>query len=502
MGLIDKAIAVIAPRYALHRMQARMAMDTAARHARKYDGASAGRRTAGWKGAATSANAEIAPAVMRLRNHAREAERNNAWASKAGQALIANTIGTGIRAQPHHRSKAKKKRAADLWRDWAETTACDFDGTMDLYGLQALAFGAAVRDGEALIRFRRVLGGPVPMKLQVLEADFLDTSRSTAPGGARIEQGCELDAEGRIVAYWLWTEHPGDSGGWFWQRSKGRSERVPAEQIARVYRRDRPGQIRGVTWYAPVLLPLNDLEDYEDAQLIRQKIAACFAVFITDSTGTEGFGAPSGADDLPERLEPGIIEELPAGRSVEAHSPPVVEGYEAYVRAVLRKIAAGLGMTYESLTGDLSQTNFSGGRMSWIQEHRNIEAWRWRMFIPQFCGPVWAEFRRAASIAGADISDVSAEWTPPRRELISPKEEIAAMISEVRAGFGSWSEMVRSRGYDPDVLIEEIAADLARFKSMGLVLDVDPSMTTQAGQRQKAEQANGAKPEAAPGAVK
>lgn len=493
----DQALAVVAPRYALGRLQARMALDAVGRHARRYDAASTGRRTAGWKGTGTSANAETAPAVARLRNHAREAERNNGWAVKAIEAITSNTIGTGIRAQARHKSKAKREAAAKLWRGWAETTACDFDGLMDLYGLQALALATAARDGECLIRYRRMPDGPVPLKLQLLEADFLDTTKTQAPGGNRIEQGCELDAEGRIVAYWLYSEHPGDGSAFSWFRGRGASERVPADQIGRVFRKARPGQVRGVSWLAPVLLTLNDLEDYEDAQLVRQKIAACFAIFITDATGGDSFAA-SVDEDTPERLEPGIIETLPAGRSVEAHSPPVVEGYGDYVCANLRKVAAGIGLTYESLTGDLSRTNFSGGRLSWIAEHRNIEKWRWHMFIPQFCGPVWAQFTAAATIAGANIADVGAEWTAPRRELISPKEETAAMVDEVRAGFASWSEVVRSRGYDPEAMIAEIASDMKRFNALGLVLDVDPSMTTKQGQRQKTEQAS--TPPAAPGA--
>lgn len=482
MGWFNDALMAVAPGLAANRMRQQLAAKSLQTHLRKYDGAASGHRTAGWRGASTSANAETDGNAAKLRDRARDLERNNAWAAKALTAIVSNVVGTGIRCAPRSTNKRQTAKAAALWKAWAETTACDFDGRHDLYGLQSLVMQTAARDGEALVRFRRVKGGPVPLALQVLEPDFLDTHKSTGEGGNRVIQGVEIDGEGRAVAYWLYEQHPGETGVNYRLGLSGfKSNRIPAEQVARIYRQDRAGQLRGVTWFGPIMLPLRDLDDYEDAQLVRQKIAACFSVFVRDSAGAEEVVT---SDDtyLSEKVAPGIIEILPPGKDISFANPPGVEGYSDYVRAVLRKVAAGLGITYETLTGDLSQTNFSGGRMAWIEMHRNIEAWRWRMLIPQLCVPVWERFVEAATIAGASLEGVACEWTAPRRELVNPKEEILGMVAEIRGGLTSWSEAARERGWDPDVLLSELKEDADRFDSAGLVLDCDPRRTTQQGQ--------------------
>ncbi len=73
-----------------------------------------------------------------------------------------------------------------------------------------------VEAGEVLVRrrLRRASDGlPVPLQLQVLEADFLDATKSNNVGAGRIVQGIEFDPVGKRRAYWLHPEHPGDAHG-------------------------------------------------------------------------------------------------------------------------------------------------------------------------------------------------------------------------------------------------------------------------------------------------
>jgi lambda family phage portal protein len=484
MNPLDKAIAVVSPRWAMRRLQYRHAAQALDKRVRNFEAASKGRRTDGWRTSGTSANGETAKGATLTRNRARDLARNNAYAAKALTVITSNTVGTGISGQARGPNKARVKQAATLWQEWAETPACDFEGRHDLSGLQSLVMETVARDGEAIIRFRRDKNLKTPLQLQILEPDFLDITRTTGDNGNPIIQGVEVDKDtGKAVAVWLYEQHPGDTG-WLGKLSLRRSsQRVPIDQVARVFRQDRAGQLRGVSWLAPIIIPLRDLDEFEDARLIAQKIAASFAVFVHDATDAEMPGTSDGKDsDRLERIEPGIVEYLPPGKSVSFAEPPSVEGFGEFVRGVLRKVAAGIGITYESLTGDLSQTNFSGGRMGWIEFYRNIESWRWKMLIPQMCIPTWEAFKDAARYAGHDLSGVEMEWTAPHRELINPKEEIAAMLSEVRAGFKSLSEVIRERGYDPETVFAQIAADVKKLDELGLVLDSDPRKTTQQGQ--------------------
>src|SRR5262249_35547454 len=151
---------------------------------------------------------------------------------------------------------------------------------------------------------------------------------------------------------------------------------------------DRAGQVRGVPWGSSVLLKIRDFDDYDydDAQLMRQKIAACFAGFLMDKEVPE---ASSDHETGLEHINPGTIAKLPPGKEIVFGNPPVVGlEYQPYATVTLRSIATGFDVPYESLTQDYSQVNFSSGRMGWLEFHRNIEQWRWHMMIPNFCDPV------------------------------------------------------------------------------------------------------------------
>jgi len=475
----DRMATTLAPRWQLQRLRARAAVDVMRRH---YEGATTGRRTQGWHRSSTDATQATGPYLQRLRDVARDLVRNNPYAASGLSTIVDHAVGWGIVAKP----TTPNARAAALWQAWAGTTACDADGVHDFAGLQKLVMRTVVESGEVLVRrrLRRPEDGlPIPLQLQVLEPDFLDTSKDSfqgrLPNGGRIIQGVEFDAVGRRVAYWLFPEHPGSALG------AGSSVRVDARNVRHIFRMDRPGQVRAPSWFGPLLVRFKDFDEYEDATLMKQKIAACLAAITSD---TDGSGAPLGtADDstTPEldMLEPGAILNLPPGRSVEVVQPPSVGEYAEYSKTSLRAIATGLGVTYEDLTGDYAGMPFSAARMSRLRHWARVEDWRWRILIPQLCDPVWAWAMEVASVFGLPNAP-RAEWTAPPAPMIDPVNEGLAYTRNIRAGIQSLSDSLRERGYDPAQVLQEIADDNARLDALGLVLDSDPRRMTQAGQQQ------------------
>jgi lambda family phage portal protein len=473
MNTLDRIIAYFNPDKAFKRERMRIALDAA----RQYEGASKGRRLQNWKARSTDQNAETLQLQV-LRDRSRDLVRNNAWAARACQVIVNNTVGTGILPQAQG---AQKKRKQQLWERWGDTTECDADGRHNFYGLESLVMDTVVESGECLIRrrIRRESDGYVlPFQVQVLEPDYLDQTKTgpTRNGGYMV-QGIQFNAVGKREGYWLYQEHPGSTLG-----LRNASTFVPADSVIHVYRMERPGQARGVPWVAPVMVRLRDLADWQDNKLLRAKLAACFTAFVTDAD-------PTGEDlsgDLISSLEPGLIEYLPPGKGIEFASPPTVGGEESYVADELRAIASGFGITYEALTQNLSNVNFSSGRMGWIEMHRNIESWRWNMLIPQFCDRVWQWFEASAEFS-YQLPYGSVIWTPPRREMLDPVKEFNALEKQVRNGFISHSEALRMLGYDPDVVLKELADDFKRFDKLGLVLDVDPRQEKSIGQSEKVD---------------
>lgn len=491
MGILETLFPGQAARRAASRLQ-KMKTDLQIEiMARRFEGAAGGRRNDGWRSTGADANAENGPALARLRNRARELRRNNPYAERAVTGIADNVVGAGIVPRPLGKSRANKK-LVDLWKAWAEETLCDADGLENFYGLQHKVMEAVPEGGEVLIRRRWRKSSdnlPVPMQLQVLEADFLDEEKNGTNGSNQIIQGIEFSPIGKRVAYWLFDTHPGANSTWRALESR----RIPAEDVIHVFLPKRPGQARGYTWFAPVMQRLRNFDEMEDAVMEQAKIAACFAAFVTKDDQSQGGRK---ASPLVERVEPGIIQELAQGEDVTFGTPPTFNGYDSYAWQGLHAISVGLGVPYELVTGDLKGVNFSSGRMGWLHFARRVDVWQWRMLIPQLCCGVWGWFMEAQALLPDGIrEDVKAEWTPPRRDMVDPKSEIETVKQRLRNGLVTWPDALRELGItDPQAHAKNIQEANALLDELGLILDCDPRKVLAAGSAAAATNTQSEKP--------
>lgn len=483
MSLIDRAIAGLSPAWAYRRAQARAALNVLAH----YDAATTGNRGASWKRSSSDADG-AAGNRARIAFTGRDMMRNTPLALRAQQVIVNNVIGDGIIWKVNGGTDRRKKALQKALKTHFDTTAIDADGRSNLYGLQRLVKNAVVADGEVLLRRRRRSnrdGLALPFQIEVLEIDHLDTARDGVLGyiGAEgeVREGIEYDAIGRRIAYWLFPRHPGAMTTW---RGGLESKRVLATEIIHIYRQDRPKQMRGVSWFAPVALALQDLADGQDAQIMRQKIAACFAAFriapeadyaasTTETADVAGLGT----------LVPGRIQNLAPGEDIRFSAPPAVDGYDTFTRLVLQTVASGMGITYEALSGDLSKVNFSSGRMGRMEMDRNVSAWQWLLMIPQMMQPLaaWALEAWALGNGLRPDDDMEIQWVPPHRMLVDPAREIVALRDEVKAGFASRQGQIRRLGYDPEDILAEQIADRAQSETYHLRFDSDIHFGSVAG---------------------
>ena len=451
---------------------------------RAWEAGKQSRRTDGWYEQSRGPNSDLRQVLQRIVSRHQDQVDSDAWADKAIKVIVTNWIGEGIIGEPVN----KNKRYSQIYKDWAESPLCDFYEKLNFYGLQSLIGRTVAVRGSCLIRFRiderLIKQGLPPLTLQVLEPDWLDMSKDN---GSSIIFGKKYDDDGKLKSYFIRKNHPGESD---WRQSQLGSDEIPASEICHVYDVRRPGQATGVPWGASSLLTLRDIGDHAQARMLLDKLACCFTAFITD-TDTDNVVAPSVDPRNPdnaiatlfEKIEPGAIEVLPPGKSIEFSKPPEAGNFIELQRHHLHSVAAGYGITFESLTGILSDVNFSSGRMGWIEFHRNIGHWRWNIMIPQFLEPVSRRLAAAVQMAGmANRVNGRMVWTPPRREMINPSEEIKALVIAIRAGILSLSEVQRSLGYVPQQVLAELAKDLKDAREVhGLVLTVDASQTNDSG---------------------
>ncbi len=483
-GLWDRLVAVVAPELAARRHAARLAGLVAQRG---YEAAARGRGTDGWRALGGNADAEIAASGAVLRERMRDLVRNDPLAAKAVQVLVSNIVGTGIRPRAAGADPAANKAADEVWRQWSRLA--DADGHTDFHGLTQLAVREMIEGGEVFARrFRRPLSDrlPLPLQIQLLEADHLDSTRfDQRPDGSRIVQGIEYDSLGRRRAYWLYPDHPGDPSPIFGQKLE--SVRVDASRIAHLFERQRV-QNRGVPWGAPAMRALRDLGDWHTSELTRKKIEASMVAFVFGVDEDQQSLAPVVLDadgNRIEQFEPGLIGYVRHGKDVKFNAPSSTSGIYEWNRVQQHIIAAGFRVPYELLTGDLSQVNFSSSRVGLSEFRRMVEAVQWHIVIPQFCEPVWRwVMDMAATMGRIPDAGIPAEWGLPKFDSVNPLQDVQADILEVRSGFATVQQMIAKRGYDPAAILQEWSAFAALWDAAGLVFDTDPRRVTKGGSSQ------------------
>lgn len=469
MNALDRLVAALNPEAGLRRIRARAALQRVDNitAARAYEGAKTGRRTGGWITGSTSADAEVSASASRLRDRARALVRDNPYAARACDTFVANVVGTGITVKAGH--------AQEVWSRWVNE--CDADGLLDFYGLQALVMRCMFESGECLIRYRERRpedGLAVPLQLQVLEPDYLD-DRKTGPlkTGGWNAGGVEYDAIGRRVAYHLYTQHPGDSAN---RGASIESRRIPADQVLHIFERKRPGQTRGVPRMAPILLKMRDLDDYEEAELVRKGIESCFAAIVT--TEDTGSGLTEGTTDANgnriETLGAGLIQYLKPGQDVKFGAPAAGGDYGSYTKTQLRAIASGMGITYEQMTGDLEGVNYSSIRAGLVEFYKTVDMLQWHVLVPMMLQPIWQRWAETAFAVKAirQRAPELPQWTPPKRQWVDPLKDVNAARNEIGAGITSISETIRARGEDPERVFREISEERALLEKLGIVSDV------------------------------
>jgi lambda family phage portal protein len=444
-------------------------------------------RASAWAPSGGSANAEVGMAAATVARRARDAVRNDPYAARIVDLWAGNTVGAGITTRWPDDAHGR------AWQRWAESTACDAEGRLDLYGLQALVMRAVVESGECFVRFllaEPTPANPIGLRLQVLESDHLDTTRDGLVEGVPTVQGIALGEVGEPIGYWLHRVHPGTA--WMIPGVASRpSERVPAADVLHVYRKRRPGQLRDVSWLAPVLLRLRDLGDYEAALLMKAKIEACLAAVVTEEGDETLTGPASGLlrdaqGRAVETFEPGMILYRRGMGSVEVVNPSGGGSHAAFARRALEAAAVGTGLTYDQVSGDLTQANYSSLRAGKIEFRRLCEQVQYGMLIPMLVRPIAERFHAQGALLGlwdAEMPD-GVSHVPPAHEMIDPLKDTTALIAQVRAGFVPQAEAVGAFGYDFRAAVEMIREANALLDEAGISLDTDPRRVAKSGAAQ------------------
>ena len=465
---------------------------TAVQITNRYDAGGNGPRVKRWNPPASGPQKAL-QGFERMRARVHDAVRNDWAAGSSTQKWVTNLIGTGIRP----RFKQKPHRA--IWDSFVKTA--DADGVLDVYGLQVLVARCLFDGGEAFLRRRpRRATSPldVPVQVQVIEGEFCPLfDADTWPGlpeGNKIRQGIERDRYGQRAAYWFYREHPGDGE---MAPSRDQLIRVAASQVAHVYEVKRPGDLRGVSPLSNILLRLRDSADLEGVTLDRQKIANLFAMFITRPmpseddydidplTGLPKFYSTDGVTQI-AGLESGISQELRPGEDVKFASPPGPgTGFDEFLRRNHLGNAAGQGLPYELMTGDIKDISDRTLRVVINEFRRYCQQRQWITLIPMACQRMLDWCMDAAALAGRlPLSQLpeakAATWAPQGWDYIHPTQDAQGKKILLDMGVVSKTAIINERGDEPEQVFDEREADAQAEEDRGIKLAADGTLLADA----------------------
>lgn len=506
MNIIDRAIAVVAPRVAARRMQARMALALSG----GYHGARNNRPgLGGWNPLANDPDGDILGDLPALRGRSRDLKRNSPLAGAAINTQVTNVVGTGLsmQAQPDAAALGLSDDEAREWadhaeREWklfAESTNCDATRTQNFYGLTALAYISALESGDvaATLPFISRPNHPYALTIQIIEADRLCNPDWKADTECLIA-GVELDSWGAPIAYHFSDKHPGARGrvsGAKWQRVTAFGSSTGRRNVLHLFDRRRPGQVRGVPCLAPVIEPLKQLQRYTDAELQAAVVNAMFAVFVKmdadafdslfDDSGKAQYLQSSMSWDgtIPEANfdKPSKAINLLPGESVESGAPGRPNAlFDPFVQSIIRQVGSLLEIPFEVLIKHYT-ASYSAARAALLDAWRFFRGRRdW--LAGAFCQPIYEAFLEEA-ISKGRIAAPGFFGDPARRKAwstavwvgdgpgsIDPVKEVDAAEKRIELGISTIAaESILHDGVDWRVKHKQRAIEVSARRDDGLV---------------------------------
>lgn len=466
---------------------------------RLYSGARNSRLTVGFGGSGdSSSDAELYTSLRSLRSRSRQMIRDSAYAKRAKTIVVNNVIGAGIGLQAQVMSERSELRTRvndaieEAWREWCDAQNCHTGGAVHFSDMERLLMGQVFETGEIFVRmhFDRLGDSVVPLTLEIVEperiADDHQIPAELAPG-ARVRMGIEVNALGRPIAYWIRKGHPGDLRE---QPEADRFERVPAEQVFHLRIVDRWPQTRGEPWLHAVLRKLDDMNEYSASEIQAARAASYYFGTITSPAPDNPLIDTSSTDTSPPsmNIEPLAIQQLAPGEQLEFHQPTRPNAaLDPFMRYMLREVAAGAGPSYESLSRDYSQSNYSSSRLALLDDRdlwRTLQAWWIRSFRKPL-HKVWlrqAVMSRAVGPIGIEeyalaMRKFEAVLFKPRGwSWVDPTKEVAAYKEAVKAGFTTVTDVIAQTagGLDIEDVLATRERELEMMEEHGLKFDTDP----------------------------
>lgn len=489
---------------------------------------------AAWQPMLWSADAELNMYRDRIVARVRDVVRNDGWASGAVTRILDNAIGANLRpvSKPDWRwllAESGNKGFDHEWSRefgavvdsnfavWANDPSkyCDATRNQTFSQMAHTAFRHGLVDGDALAILPWLSDRVYPGRARYATAvQLVDPDRLSNPmqvfDQMHMRGGVEIDSMGAAVAYHMRKAHLGD---WWAAADSMTWERIPREtawgrpNVVHYFEHNRAGQHRGGAGiFAPVLDRLKMLVKYDSTELDAAIINAIFAAYVESPMDTqlvreamgsgESFG--SGDDSILNAYQEGRSDwhkqnalmlggsRIPhmypgeAIKSVSASRPST--NFAPFEDAMLRNVAAGLGLSAQQVSNNWSNVNYSSARSAALEAAKTMDR-RQRDFFVGFASPV----RNALVEEMMDVDDLPlpagvkmnyllfatwrtafcrCDWVGPPKGWVNPIDERAGEILGMDSGMGTLEQACYSQGVDWEENLHQRAYEIKKFDEL------------------------------------
>lgn len=460
-------------------------------HLRAWGAAQQSRLTSGWAASPLSINREIRSNLVALRARSREQAQNNDYARKFLSLVQTNVVGhQGITLQAKAADPGgtldvlANQAIEDGWQRFSRYGVPDVTGAHSGKSLQRQFIRSVAQDGEVFVMLDEDSKfNEFGFSVQFMDPDSVDVTLNIDKlnNGNALVMGVELTKYGRPAAYYVRDQSPGVNGVTY---SGRKYRRIGADKIFHRFLPEWIMGTRGVPWMSTSLLRMAMLEGYEEAELIAARTAASKMGFFVEKEGNpytaDGVDAEG---NLITDAEPGTFERLPGGVEFQPWDPQHPNSaYDTFVKAALRGISSGLGVSYNSLGNDLEGVNFSSLRQGALEERATwmmLQDW----MIETFMMPLYEKWLKSAlqhgalTVTGAALKPerfqkyMNVSWQARRWGWVDPTKEMDAYQVAIDLGIKSRSEIIREQGRDPADVWQEIAKEREEMTALGIPLD-------------------------------
>ncbi len=505
-NLIDLAVRYLDPIKANARLQARLQSSMLGAMAGGYVGTSrTDRALSGWRTIIGSPDADILTDLQVLRDRSRWLARNAPLGAGAINTTVTNVVGGGLKLQARIDRKFLKLSdvQADAWEEACEREFmlwekhCDVERMLSFGGQQEVALRSALESGDVFVMLPYVTKAQSPygLSVQLIESDRI-TNPDNKQDSKDIAGGVERDRYGAPVAYYIQDTHPGEvyAGGSAqkWTRVPVYGQASGRKQILHLFRKLRPGQVRGVPFLAPVIRELKQISRYTDAELMAAVISGMLTVFVksdgVDSplapmSPTDETGASSSDADI--KLGNGAVVGLAPGEDITSVNPQRPNSqFDPFVVAIVRQIGLCLEIPYEVLVKHFT-ASYSAARAALL------EAWKFffgrRLWLTEyFCHPIYEAWLEEAIAndripAPGFLSDplvreayCRAEWIGPAKGMINEKDEVEAAVLRMQNRLSTLDrETAELTGGDWEANLRQQQKEQRMLKAAGLSVVIE-----------------------------